>query len=253
MLIWPLCILIWTIRLIWLSELTGSILTCLLLIWIQSQSESELLYNWRFTTYQFILATSPLRLTTRNFFFQLNTCSHSPYVTSSLMRGWVCWPSPAQSFSGPSPAGLTITFYCLRFKIPPTWRARSPYLYTPGTAWPSYNPTHWVPFSSPPTTRRAMVEVSDPVSTWEHPDLWLNSVLLLYTSGWTDKKHLFLPVSKEMPVYPTAMGWFPRIYLHGKVFCLLFPSNGSISFTRHYFTNFITIITTFYNFNSNFF
>jgi hypothetical protein len=23
-------------------------------------------------------------------FFQLNTCSHSPYVTSSLTRGWVC-------------------------------------------------------------------------------------------------------------------------------------------------------------------
>jgi hypothetical protein len=29
------------------------------------------------------------RLTTR-IFFQLNTCSHSPYVTSSLTRGWVC-------------------------------------------------------------------------------------------------------------------------------------------------------------------
>jgi hypothetical protein len=24
------------------------------------------------------------------FFFQLNTCGYSPYVTSSLMRGWVC-------------------------------------------------------------------------------------------------------------------------------------------------------------------
>jgi hypothetical protein len=27
-----------------------------------------------------------------------------------------CWPSPAQSFSGPSPVGLAITFYCLRFE-----------------------------------------------------------------------------------------------------------------------------------------
>jgi hypothetical protein len=35
------------------------------------------------------LATSPLRLTSSNF-FQLSTCSHSPYVTSSLGRGWVC-------------------------------------------------------------------------------------------------------------------------------------------------------------------
>jgi hypothetical protein len=32
--------------------------------------------------------SSPLRLTTRNF-FQLNTCGYSPYVTSSLTRGWV--------------------------------------------------------------------------------------------------------------------------------------------------------------------
>jgi hypothetical protein len=32
------------------------------------------------------------------------------------------------------------TFYCLRFETPPTWRARSPYLYHPGTGWPSYTP-----------------------------------------------------------------------------------------------------------------
>jgi hypothetical protein len=51
-------------------------------------SESELLYDWRFTANQFVLATSPLRLMTNNF-FQLNTCFHRPYVTSSLTRGWV--------------------------------------------------------------------------------------------------------------------------------------------------------------------
>jgi hypothetical protein len=40
-----------------------------------------------------------------------------------------CWPSPAQSFLGPSPAGLVTIFYCLRFETPPTWRARFRYLY----------------------------------------------------------------------------------------------------------------------------
>jgi hypothetical protein len=50
----------------------------------------ELLYNWRFTANQFVLVTIPWRLTTSNFIFQLNTCGYSPYVTSSLMRGWVC-------------------------------------------------------------------------------------------------------------------------------------------------------------------
>jgi hypothetical protein len=36
------------------------------------------------------------------------------------------------------------------------------YLYIPGTGWPSYTPRHWVPFSSPPTTRRATVEAFYP-------------------------------------------------------------------------------------------
>jgi hypothetical protein len=56
----------------------------------ESESESELLYDWRSTANHFVLATSPLRPTTRIFIFQLNTCGFSPYVTSSLMRGWVC-------------------------------------------------------------------------------------------------------------------------------------------------------------------
>jgi hypothetical protein len=75
------------------------------------------------------------------------------------------WFSPAQSFLGPSPAGLVTIFYCLRFETPPTWRARSPYLCPPGTEWPSYTPRHWVPFSSPSTTRRTTVEVFEPAST----------------------------------------------------------------------------------------
>jgi hypothetical protein len=56
----------------------------------QSESESELLYDWRFTSNQFVLAPSPLRLTARYVLPQLNTCGHSPYITSSLKRGWVC-------------------------------------------------------------------------------------------------------------------------------------------------------------------
>jgi hypothetical protein len=57
--------------------------------WFQN-SKSELHYDWRLAAIQFVLAPSPLRLTTSNFFFQLNTCGHSRYVTSSLTRGWVC-------------------------------------------------------------------------------------------------------------------------------------------------------------------
>jgi hypothetical protein len=71
------------------------------------------------------------------------------YGAPSLTRGRVCLlqlllSSPAQSFSGPSLAGLMATFYCLRFETPPVWRTRSLYLYPPGTGWPGYNPRHWV-------------------------------------------------------------------------------------------------------------
>jgi hypothetical protein len=53
------------------------------------ESESELLYDWLFIANQFVLASSPLRLTAK-FFSQLNTYGHSPYIISSLTRGWVC-------------------------------------------------------------------------------------------------------------------------------------------------------------------
>jgi hypothetical protein len=100
-----------------------------------------------------------------------------------------CWSSPAQSFSGLSPAGLMIISYCLRFETSPTWRARSPYLYPPGTGWPSYTPQHWVPFSSPPTTQRAMVGLFELASTqgptdYQSQSYFTSGGLLPISSSW---------------------------------------------------------------------
>jgi hypothetical protein len=64
--------------------------TALQLTHSKSKSKSKLLYDWRFTANQFALAPSPLRITTRIFFLQLNPCGRNPYVTPSLTRGWVC-------------------------------------------------------------------------------------------------------------------------------------------------------------------
>jgi hypothetical protein len=149
-------------------------------------SESELLCNWRFIADQFVLATSPLRPKIIILIFQLNTCGIGRYV-APLWRedGSVvyccCWSSPAQSFSGPIPAGLMTTFYCVTFETPPTWRARSPYLYPPGTGWPGYTSSHWDPFSSPPTTRRATVEVFESVSTRD--SFAREQILLIYNDS----------------------------------------------------------------------
>jgi hypothetical protein len=41
-----------------------------------------------------------------------------------------CWTSPAQSFSGPSPAGHMTIFYCLRFETPQP-RGPGPHIYVP--------------------------------------------------------------------------------------------------------------------------
>jgi hypothetical protein len=84
-------------------------------------------------------------VTTSNYSAIIN--SHTLHFTTQEDGSVVyncCWVSPVQSFSGPSPAGLVTIFYCLRFETLPTWKARSPYLYPPGTRWPSYTPRHWV-------------------------------------------------------------------------------------------------------------
>jgi hypothetical protein len=47
-----------------------------------------------------------------------------------------CWSSPAQSFSGDH-------ILLSQIRDSPTWRARSLYLYAPGTGWPGYTPRHW--------------------------------------------------------------------------------------------------------------
>jgi hypothetical protein len=37
-------------------------------------------------------------------------------------------------------------FYCLRFETPTTWMSRFPYLYFPGTGWPTYTSGTGFPF-----------------------------------------------------------------------------------------------------------
>jgi hypothetical protein len=127
-----------------------------------------------------------------------------------------CWSSPAQSFSGQSHAGLMTTFYSLRFETPPTWRARSPYLYPPGTGCPNYTPRHWVPFSSPPTARRATVEVFDPASTRELTLAWTG--FLLYIVG-SDRQRKRLSIKYPRKRLSISDGWFPRIASPRKRVC----------------------------------
>jgi hypothetical protein len=132
------------------------------------------------------VSSTHLELTTR-FLLLLDSCGFV-YVERFLSRENgpavynCCWSSPAQSFLGPSSAGLVTIFYCLRFETP-TWRARSPYLYPPGTGWTSYTPRHWV------TSGRTKVKVKvtlrltvgQSVSLGVEPHLGLMTTYLLLT------------------------------------------------------------------------
>jgi hypothetical protein len=88
------------------------------------------------------------------------------------MRGWVCHLQLLLALAStviPRSESRGTHNHILQSQIrdSPTWRGKSPYLflYPLGIGWPSYTPRHWVPFSSPPTTRRATVGVFEPAST----------------------------------------------------------------------------------------
>jgi hypothetical protein len=68
------------------------------------------------------------------------------------------------SLSGSAPKN-SLPHLTVSSETPPIWRARSPYLYPPGTGWSSYTPEHWVPFLTLLMTHRATVEVLQPAYT----------------------------------------------------------------------------------------
>jgi hypothetical protein len=87
------------------------------------------------------------------FFNWMALCSHSPYATSSLTRGWICSLQLLLAFSSAvilrsDSRGTRYHILLCQIRYSPTWRARSPYFYPPGTGWHSYTPRHWIPFSS---------------------------------------------------------------------------------------------------------
>jgi hypothetical protein len=96
-------------------------------------------------------------------------------------------PSPAQSFLGTSLTVLMTAFYCLSVDTSQTRKVRSPYFYLSGTGWPSQTPRHWALLSSPLTTRRATVEVSEPASRREPNSTHSQNQNYITTDGQSSK------------------------------------------------------------------
>jgi hypothetical protein len=116
------------------------------------------------------LGAKPLE-TDDQHFLQQNTCGHRPYVTSSLTRVCGCHlqlllvlASAVILRSESRGAHDHILLSQIRNFL--NLEDQVPIFISPGTGWPGYIFRHWDPFASPPTTRRAAVEVFDPSSTW---------------------------------------------------------------------------------------
>jgi hypothetical protein len=97
------------------------------------------------------------------YFLRLNTCSHSPYVTPSLMSGWVCCFQLLKAIASAfvlrsESAGLMTTVYCLRFEISQPG-AQVPVFISPQEQSGPVIPPALGYYLSPFTTRRATVEV----------------------------------------------------------------------------------------------
>jgi hypothetical protein len=116
--------------------------------------------------------TSPLRLTTSNFIFQLNTCGYSPYVTSSLMRGWVCRLQLLLVLASAvilrsESHGTHDHILLSQIQDSPNLEIQVPVFISPRNRVAWLYPWHWVSSLSTPTTHRATVDVFDPASTWD--------------------------------------------------------------------------------------
>jgi hypothetical protein len=146
-----------TQTIITLSRLTHQLLNCLerrVLDESCRKSKSKLCYDRRSVSHSVLMSSTHLGRTTR-FLLLRDNCGFVDVGRSlSLTRERICDLQLLLFLASAVILGWLVTiFYCLRFETPPTWRARSPYLYPPATGWPSYTLRHWVPFSSPSTTR----------------------------------------------------------------------------------------------------
>jgi hypothetical protein len=142
-------------------------------LWRKTNEESVLTLTSQSQSYFTTGGLPPVSLSWRQapwdsrpafFFFQLNTCCHSPYVTSCLTRGWVCRLQLLPAFTsavilGFESRGTHDHILLSQIRGFPNLEGQVPVFIFPMNRVSQLYPRHWVPFSSPPSTRRAAVEV----------------------------------------------------------------------------------------------
>jgi hypothetical protein len=99
-----------------------------------SSSQSKSCYDWRSVGQAIFLSSTHVGPKT-SFFFSYS-CGYVDVRRPIWLEGGsvvynCCWSLPEQSFSGPSPAGLTTIFSCHRFETPLTWNGQVPMFISP--------------------------------------------------------------------------------------------------------------------------
>jgi hypothetical protein len=125
--------------------------------WIGSKrlsvAKSKLLYDWQSVNLSWYrVPLWDLRLDIISYrnvaVWNLRACIYwAPSLTIGRVCNLQCNHSIVRVAQNPKP------YFTVSSETPRTWRARFPYLYPPGTRWPSYTLGHWLPSMSPFTTR----------------------------------------------------------------------------------------------------
>jgi hypothetical protein len=132
----------------------------------QSKSESLLYHNWRSVSQSVLLLI--IHLITNTWFViavrksLVCWCGVSFLKKGRVLQFLLTFASPV--ILGIKSCGTHDHILLFLIRDLPAWKAKSLYSCHPRTAWPCSILRHWVPFSSPPMTRRATVEVLEPVS-----------------------------------------------------------------------------------------
>jgi hypothetical protein len=181
----------------WFSKYWFSYKTCIIINWTTVVLELELEFFLRPTV------SGPVRLGIGPPFGildQILYCSSFVWQlrrfainASSLTRKRVCnllyncfWALSEQSHLSRSPTELT-AYLTVSSETPPTWRARFPYLYPPGTGWPSYTPGHWV---TPPGC--TVVFLSDLVyEETMKPEIYFEFYWVIFVGRLSFSKYIF--------------------------------------------------------------
>jgi hypothetical protein len=144
-----ICYVSYNYLFVYLIEVVGSVPPCCVMLYVlfsnacwvkvKVKVKIKVTVTLRLAVYHLsvLLGVKPLESHDQNF-FQLNPRCNNPYVTSSLTRGCVCRLQlllvlASAVILGPEFPWTQTTFYCISFETSPNWRARSPYLYPPGT------------------------------------------------------------------------------------------------------------------------